>query len=74
MQAKKADMEGRAVDVVLSDMSEPWEQASGPWKRSFSDPYLRMMNTSGMPFRDHAGSMVSIISHDITWKLMQRYS
>ena len=58
-QAKKADEEGKVVDVVLSDMSEPWEQAIGPWKRSFSDPYLRMMNMSGMPFRDHVGSMVS---------------
>ena len=59
-RTKKVDEEEKAVDVVLSDMSEPWEQASGPWKRSFSDPYLRMMNTSGMPFRDHVGSMVSI--------------
>jgi len=51
---------GRVVDVVLSDMSEPWEQTSGFGKRSISDPYIRMMNTSGTPFRDHAGSMVSI--------------
>ena len=47
------------VDVVLSDMSEPWEQTEGFWKRSLSDPYYRMMNVSGMSFRDHAGSMVS---------------
>lgn len=46
------------VDVVLSDMSEPWEQTEGFWKRSLSDPYYRMMNTSGVSFRDHAGSMV----------------
>jgi len=49
---------GRVVDVVLSDMCEPWEQTSGFHKRSISDPYRRMMNTSGNPFRDHAGSMV----------------
>lgn len=49
---------GRVVDVVLSDMSAPWEQTSGFHKRSISDPYHRMMNTSGMAFRDHAGSMV----------------
>lgn len=49
---------GRMVDVVLSDMSEPWAQTEGFWKRSLSDPYYRMMNTSGMSFRDHAGSMV----------------
>ena len=48
----------RTVDVVLSDMSEPWLQTSGFWKRSLSNPYNRMMNTSGNNFRDHAGSMV----------------
>ncbi|KAL8985357.1 MAG: hypothetical protein Q9177_004455 [Variospora cf. flavescens] len=47
----------RTVDVVLSDMSAPWEQTEGFWKRSLSDPYYRMMNTSGINFRDHAGSM-----------------
>ena len=49
----------RLVHVVLSDMSAPWEQTAGFWKKSLSDPYFRMMNTSGMTFRDHAGSMVS---------------
>lgn len=48
----------RMVDVVLSDMSAPWEQTDGFWKRSLSNPYYRMMNTSGINFRDHAGSMV----------------
>ena len=52
------DLEGRTVDTVLSDMSEPWAQTEGFWKRSLSNPYYRMMNTSGMSFRDHAGSMV----------------
>lgn len=51
------ESQGRVVDVVLSDMSAPWEQTSGYNKRSVSDPYFRMMNTSGMAFRDHAGSM-----------------
>ena len=51
--------ESGMVDVVLSDMSEPWEQTEGFWKRSLSDPYYRMMNVSGVSFRDHAGSMVS---------------
>ena len=54
------ESQGRVVDVVLSDMSAPWEQTSGYNKRSVSDPYFRMMNTSGMAFRDHAGSMVSL--------------
>ncbi|KAL5040899.1 hypothetical protein BDW71DRAFT_25006 [Aspergillus fruticulosus] len=47
----------RTVDVVLSDMSAPWHQTTGFWKRSLSNPYRRMMNTSGVPFKDHAGSM-----------------
>jgi 21S rRNA (uridine2791-2'-O)-methyltransferase len=55
---KKQEAPGRVVDVVLSDMSAPWEQTSGFWKRSLSDPYFRMMNTSGINFKDHAGSMV----------------
>ncbi|PYH90533.1 23S ribosomal RNA methyltransferase [Aspergillus ellipticus CBS 707.79] len=45
------------VDVVLSDMSAPWYQTTGFGKRSLSDPYNRMMNTSGISFRDHTGSM-----------------
>ncbi|KAL5083170.1 hypothetical protein Trisim1_001913 [Trichoderma cf. simile WF8] len=45
------------VDVVLSDMSAPWEQASGYSSRSLSNPYNRLMNTSGIASRDHAGSM-----------------
>ena len=55
---KQDEGEERMVDVVLSDMSAPWEQTTGFWKRSLSDPYFRMMNTSGMNFRDHVGSMV----------------
>ena len=51
--------EGRVVDVVLSDMSEPWPLTASTWIKSVSNPYRRMMNTSGLPFRDHAGSMVS---------------
>lgn len=62
--ARTADLPGkelldeRLVDVVLSDMSAPWAQTEGFWIKSISNPYYRMMNTSGMPFRDHAGSMV----------------
>lgn len=50
----------RTVDVVLSDMSAPWAQVQGFSNRSLSNPYRRMMNTSGIAFRDHAGSMVGI--------------
>lgn len=62
LSVRKKDLrDGRVVDVVLSDMSAPWEQTSGYWIRSVSNPYLRMMNTSGTAFRDHAGSMVSLL-------------
>ncbi|KPM44609.1 hypothetical protein AK830_g1942 [Neonectria ditissima] len=47
----------RCVDVVLSDMSAPWEQTSGFSVNTLSNPYHRLMNTSGNTFRDHAGSM-----------------
>lgn len=57
LQSRNWTEEG-TVDVVLSDMSEPWAQPGTSWKRSLSDPYYRMMNTSGMSFRDHSGSMV----------------
>lgn len=40
-------------------MSEPWPQTSGFTSNTLSRPYYRLMNTSGMAFRDHAGSMVS---------------
>ncbi|KAF2659511.1 FtsJ-domain-containing protein [Lophiostoma macrostomum CBS 122681] len=54
---ERDERQGRVVDVVLSDMSEPWDQTTGFHKRSLSDPYVRMMNTSGIAFKDHAGSM-----------------
>ncbi|KAL1609770.1 2' O-ribose methyltransferase [Nothophoma quercina] len=58
LSLKERDIrEGRVVDVVLSDMSEPWDQVAGFYKKSLSDPYFRLMNTSGIPFKDHAGSM-----------------
>lgn len=58
-QHEKDERDGRVVDVVLSDMSAPWELITGTWIRSVNNPYRRMMNTSGMAFRDHAGSMVN---------------
>ncbi|KAK0667252.1 putative ribosomal RNA methyltransferase [Cercophora samala] len=50
----------RVVDVVLSDMSEPWPQTHGFRINSISNPYLnlnRLMNTSGIALKDHVGSM-----------------
>ncbi|EXU98603.1 23S rRNA methylase domain protein [Metarhizium robertsii] len=48
-----------SVDVVLSDMSAPWDQTSGYMSNTLTNPYRRLMNTSGVAFRDHAGSMGS---------------
>ena len=50
---------GRVVDVVLSDMCAPFPGLElSTWINSVNRPYRRMMNTSGNPFRDHAGSIV----------------
>ncbi|KAG8169232.1 hypothetical protein KVR01_001981 [Diaporthe batatas] len=46
----------KMVDLVISDMSEPWPQTSGFSSRTLSNPH-RLMNTSGINFKDHAGSM-----------------
>lgn len=53
----------KCVDVVLSDMCEPWPLIDGRYKRSINNPYARLMNTSGNAFRDHVGSMVSCEYH-----------
>lgn len=66
--------EMKVVDVVLSDMSEPWAQTEGFWKHSISDPYSRMKNTSGMSFRDHAGSMVRSNELRIDIQLTERFA
>lgn len=61
MTQKQLDLaEGRVVNVVLSDMSAPWPLVTSSWIRSVSNPYLRLMNTSGIAARDHGGSMVSL--------------
>ncbi|KAI1389928.1 23S ribosomal RNA methyltransferase [Hypoxylon trugodes] len=56
-QGEPSEDDGKLVDVVLSDMSAPWIQTTGFSSNILSNPYNRMMNTSGMSFRDHAGSM-----------------
>lgn len=49
--------EDKCVDLVLSDMCEPWPIVDGLFIKSKINPYVRLMNTSGNTFRDHAGSM-----------------
>lgn len=53
----------RHVNVILSDMCAPPEKMDPPlWHNCLAVPYHRMCNTSGIPFRDHAGSMVRSLS------------
>jgi 21S rRNA (uridine2791-2'-O)-methyltransferase len=52
-----------SVDIVLSDMCEPWPQEHYFWLRSVNDPYIRMQNTSGLAVRDHGASMVWFLTH-----------
>lgn len=53
-------MDTNIDQIILSDMSAPWEQTTSFNSNSLSNPYHRLMNTSGVAFRDHAGSMVSL--------------
>ena len=52
-------------------MSEPWPQTAGFSSNTLSNPYIRMMNTSGIAFRDHAGSMVSQVFLSTSVLLLQ---
>jgi 21S rRNA (uridine2791-2'-O)-methyltransferase len=63
---------GRVVDVVLSDMCAPFPGLElSSWVNSVNRPYRRMMNTSGNPFRDHAGSIVRL-SQEPCWTRRRR--
>lgn len=50
----------RPVDVVLSDMSDPWPIPALTYRKSFDNVFIRLMNTSGIPVRDHAYSIVCL--------------
>ncbi|AAS53257.2 AFL117Cp [Eremothecium gossypii ATCC 10895] len=45
------------LDVVLSDMYEPWPQVTGFWNNFTNAAYSRMANTSGVAVKDHYMSM-----------------
>ncbi|CUS11893.1 unnamed protein product [Tuber aestivum] len=47
----------RPVDVVLSDMSDPWPIPALTYRKSFDNVFIRLMNTSGIPVQDHAYSI-----------------
>ena len=48
------------VDVVISDMCEPWDLISGHWVNSIKTVHTRLMNVSGLRSRDHIHSMVML--------------
>ncbi|KAM0277295.1 hypothetical protein ACHAQH_005885 [Verticillium albo-atrum] len=54
---EESSKSSKLVNIVLSDMSAPWDQTSGFGVNTLSNPYNRMMNTSGNTFKDHVGSM-----------------
>lgn len=45
------------IDVIISDMYEPWPQNSGFWTNITNAAYYRMANTSGLAIRDHYQSI-----------------
>ncbi|CAD6625461.1 XXYS1_4_G0034280.mRNA.1.CDS.1 [Saccharomyces cerevisiae] len=45
------------VDVIISDMYEPWPQTTGFWNNITNQAYFRMANTSGVSIRDHYQSI-----------------
>ncbi|CAI4449669.1 BCE_3a_G0020230.mRNA.1.CDS.1 [Saccharomyces cerevisiae] len=45
------------VDVIISDMYEPWPQTTGFWNNITNQAYFRMANTSGVNIRDHYQSI-----------------
>jgi 21S rRNA (uridine2791-2'-O)-methyltransferase len=59
LAGSEANSTKKPVDVVLSDMWEPWPKLP-TGKRSIDLPYDRLMNTSGIKRKDHFGSMVGL--------------
>ncbi|SCU93176.1 LADA_0G01728g1_1 [Lachancea dasiensis] len=51
------DVEKHPIDVVISDMYEPWPQTTGFWNNFTNSAYYRMANTSGVAIKDHCMSM-----------------
>lgn len=45
------------IDVIISDMYEPWPQSSGFWTNITNAAYNRMANTTGLAIKDHYQSI-----------------
>lgn len=45
------------IDVIVSDMYEPWPQMTGFWNNLTNSAYYRMANTTGVAIKDHYMSM-----------------
>ncbi|SCU98970.1 LAFA_0G21154g1_1 [Lachancea sp. 'fantastica'] len=50
-------VEGTPIDVIISDMYEPWPQTEGFWNNFTNSAYDRMANTTGIAIKDHFMSM-----------------
>ncbi|CEP62477.1 21S rRNA (uridine2791-2'-O) methyltransferase LALA0_S05e06524g [Lachancea lanzarotensis] len=50
-------IEDTPIDVIISDMYEPWPQTEGFWNNFTNSAYDRMANTTGIAIKDHSMSM-----------------
>ncbi|SCU80838.1 LAME_0B04742g1_1 [Lachancea meyersii CBS 8951] len=53
----KTSVDSTPIDVIISDMYEPWPQTDGFWNNFTNSAYDRMANTSGIAVKDHSMSM-----------------
>ncbi|KAF3919930.1 hypothetical protein AA313_de0202853 [Arthrobotrys entomopaga] len=56
-EKSQEEKEANTVDVVLSDMCEPWPLIEGFHLNTMLIPWRRLMNTTGIRTRDHTVSM-----------------
>ncbi|CUS23161.1 LAQU0S08e03466g1_1 [Lachancea quebecensis] len=56
-QCERSKIEKTPIDVIVSDMYEPWPQITGFWNNFTNSAYDRMANTTGVAIKDHYMSM-----------------
>ena len=52
-----SSIEKLPIDVIISDMYEPWQKTTNFWNNFTNLPYNRMANTSGLAIKDHSQSI-----------------
>lgn len=57
LQIDRSKVERTPIDVIVSDMYEPWPQTTGFWNNITNSAYDRMANTTGVAIKDHYMSM-----------------